>query len=159
MALEFGVWKGTTLEIITAARGNRKVYGFDSFEGLPEDWRTGFPADTFAIDEGLPYVPGAELIKGWFNDTLPGFLAEHPEPVAFLHVDCDLYSSAKTVLDLVGPRLQPGSVVVFDEFFNYPGWRQHEFRAWQEYVERTGIHFEYVGYSGADEQVIVKIVD
>lgn len=156
LALEFGVFEGATLKIIAAAREGRDVYGFDSFEGLPEDWRSGFPKGAFGVD-GLPAVPGAELIKGWFSDTLPMFLAEQPGPVSFLHVDCDLYSSTVTVLDQVGPRLQPGSIVQFDEFFNFPAWREHEFRAWQEYVARTGITYEYAGYTLIDEQVIVRI--
>lgn len=156
MALEFGVFTGTTLKIIAAARPAGGVYGFDSFQGLPEDWRTDFPAGTFTVD-GLPDVPGAELVVGWFDDTLPGFLARHEGPVDFLHVDGDLYSSAKTVLELVGPRLRPGSIIVFDEFFNFPNWKQHEYRAWTEYVEKTGLRFSYEGYSYCDEQVIVRI--
>jgi hypothetical protein len=156
MALEFGVWTGTTLKIISTDREGQKVFGFDSFEGLPEDWRSGFPAGHFTVD-GLPDVPGAELVVGWFDDTLPGFLAEHPGPVDFLHVDGDLYSSAKTVLSLVGPRLREGSVVLFDEFFNFPGWQQHEYRAWMEYVEQTGIQFTYEGYTWNNEQVITRV--
>ncbi|GAA0239966.1 class I SAM-dependent methyltransferase [Saccharothrix mutabilis subsp. mutabilis] len=156
LTLEFGVYAGSTLKIIAAAREGREVYGFDSFEGLPEHWRSGFPAGMFSVDD-LPDVPGAELVVGWFDDTLPGFLAEHPGPVAFLHVDCDLYSSTKTVLDLVGPRLVPGSVIVFDEYFNFPGWREHEHKAWSEYVERTGTRFRYEGYTYDHEQVIVKV--
>ncbi|UJW34461.1 class I SAM-dependent methyltransferase [Saccharothrix sp. AJ9571] len=155
MALEFGVYTGTTLKIIAAARAG-EVYGFDSFKGLPEDWRNGFPAGTFTVD-GLPDVSGAELVPGWFDETLPEFLDEHPGPVGFLHVDGDLYSSAKTVLDLVGPRLVDGSIVVFDEFFNYPGWQRHEYRAWMEYVGETGVEFTYEGYTYSDEQVIVRI--
>nr|WP_026360474.1 class I SAM-dependent methyltransferase [Amycolatopsis nigrescens] len=158
MALEFGVFTGSTLKTIATARSEGGVYGFDSFKGLPEDWRTGFPSGSFTTD-GLPDVPGAELVVGWFDDTLPGFLDEHPGPVDFLHVDGDLYSSAKTVLDLVGPRLHPGSVIVFDEFFNYPGWQDHEYRAWNEYVERTGVRFTFEGYTYTDEQVIVRLVD
>ncbi|GAA3460364.1 TylF/MycF/NovP-related O-methyltransferase [Saccharothrix longispora] len=156
MALEFGVYTGGTLKIIATAREGRDVYGFDSFEGLPEDWRNGFPAGMFGVD-GLPDVDGAELVVGWFDDTLPGFLEEHPGPVAFLHVDCDLYSSTRTVLDLVGPRLVPGSVIVFDEYFNYPGWEEHEHKAWMEHVARTGIEFDYRGYTYDHEQVIVKV--
>ncbi|WP_410586108.1 class I SAM-dependent methyltransferase [Amycolatopsis sp. lyj-23] len=156
MALEFGVYTGTTLKIIAAARTAGGVFGFDSFQGLPEDWRIDFPAGSFGVDR-LPDVAGAELIVGWFADTLPGFLAAHPEPVDFVHVDADLYSSAKTVLDLVGPRLQPGSVLVFDEFFNFPGWQDHEYRALRECVERTGLSVSYEGYSYANEQVIVRI--
>ncbi len=157
MALEFGVWTGQTLKIITEARGGKEVYGFDSFEGLPEDWRTGFPSRTFGVDGPLPEVPGAELVVGWFDDTLPGFLTEHPGRVAFLHIDADLYSSAKTVLDQVGPRLAPGAVIVFDEYFNYPGWEQHEHRAWQEYVARTGVGFRYEAYTANNEQVVIRL--
>jgi hypothetical protein len=156
MALEFGVYAGTTLKIIATARGGEAVYGFDSFEGLPETWRSGYPAGTFGV-ESLPDVPGSELVVGWFDDVLPGFMAEHPGPVDFLHVDCDLYSSAKTVLDLVGPRLRAGSIVVFDEYFNYPGWQEHEHRAWMEYVELKGLRFGYEGYTVDHEQVIVKV--
>lgn len=156
MALEFGVFTGSTLKIIAASRPSGGVYGFDSFQGLPEDWRIDFPAGSFSVD-GLPDVAGAELVVGWFDDTLPGFLDEHPGPVDFVHVDADLYSSAKTVLDLVGPRLRPGSVLVFDEFFNFPGWQEHEYRALREYLERTGSSVSYEGYSYANEQVIVRI--
>jgi predicted O-methyltransferase YrrM len=158
MVLEFGVYTGTTLKIIAAAADGREVYGFDSFTGLPEDWRTGFSAGAFGVEQ-LPDVPGAELIAGWFDDVLPGFAAEHPGPIAFLHVDCDLYSSTKTVLDIVGSRLRAGSVVLFDEYFNYQGWRDHEYKAWSEFVARTGIKFSYEGYSGDHEQVVVKITE
>ncbi|XVS64640.1 class I SAM-dependent methyltransferase [Actinosynnema sp. CA-299493] len=156
MALEFGVYTGGTLKLIATAYEGRDVYGFDSFEGLPEDWRNGFPAGLFGMD-GLPDVDGAELVVGWFDDTLPGFLEEHTGPVSFLHVDCDLYSSTKTVLELVGPRLVPGSVIVFDEYFNYPGWQDHEHKAWSEYVDLTGIEFDYCGYTYDHEQVIMKV--
>ncbi len=156
MALEFGVFSGTTLKIISAAREGG-VYGFDSFAGLPENWRTGF--DTGAFDVvAPPDVPGAELVVGWFDDTLPGFLAEHEGPVDVLHVDADLYSSAVTVLEHVGPRLRPGSVIVFDEFLNYAGWEQHEARAWQEYVEKHDIAFRYEAYTHDHEQVVVRLL-
>lgn len=158
MALEFGVYTGTTLRIIAEERRDDRVFGFDSFQGLPENWRSGFPEGTFDT-EGLPEVPGAELIAGWFQEVLPSFLAEHPDPVDFLHVDCDLYSSTVTVLEQVGPRLRPGSIVLFDEYFNYPDWQQHEYRAWQEYVHRTNTPFSYEAYTLDNEQVAVRILD
>ena len=156
LVLEFGVWTGSTLRALVEGFPGHEVFGFDSFEGLPEDWRTGFPAGMFGVD-GLPRVPGAELVVGWFDQTLPGFLADHPGPLAFVHVDCDLYSSTTTVLDAVGPRLVPGTVIVFDEYFNYPGWQGGEHRAWQEYVERTGTRFGWLGYTLEDEQVAVQV--
>lgn len=156
MALEFGVATGNTLRAITKARGAAEVYGFDSFEGLPEAWLNGMPAGAFARDD-LPDVPGAELVVGLFSDTLPGFMREHTGHIDFLHVDGDLYSSAKTVLEHCGPRLRPGSIVHFDEFFNFPGWKRHEYRAWMEYVERTGIEFGYEAYTFNDNQVTVRV--
>jgi predicted O-methyltransferase YrrM len=158
MALEFGVFAGRSLTVIAEARKGREVYGFDSFQGLSEDYRPHVRAGAFALD-GAPSVEGAELVVGWFDDTLPGFLEEHPGPVDFLHVDGDLYSSAVTVLEFVGPRLLPGSIVIFDEFFNYPGWQKHEFRAWEEYLARTGTQVTYEAYTSNNEQVVVRIVD
>jgi hypothetical protein len=162
MALEFGVYRGETLRKIAQDRDEEQVYGFDSFQGLPEFWLPDHQAGRFGPEDpagvqGPPEVPGAELVIGWFDDTLPGFLETHPGSVAFLHVDCDLYSSTTVVLEQVGPRLVPGSVVVFDEFFNYPGWQGHEFRAWQEYVAKTGTRFSYVAYTEDAISVAVRI--
>ena len=134
------------------------VFGFDSFEVLPEDWRAQFVAGTFAVGE-VPDVPGAEIVVGWFDQVLPGFLAEHPEEVAFLHLDADLYSSTKTVLDALKSRLRAGTVVVFDEYFNFPDWQEHEHRAWTEFVERTGIRFDYLGFTADDEQISLRITE
>lgn len=162
MALEFGVFSGRTLGVIARARRSREVYGFDSFEGLPENWRVGFPAGTFGGDmlpAGVPRVRGAELVPGWFDETLPRFLEEHPGPVAFLHIDADLYSSARTVLELVGPRLHTGSVIVFDEFFNYQGWEDGEFRAWEEYVKTTEWQYCYEAFTVDNEQVAIRLTD
>lgn len=156
MALEFGVATGATLRIITEGLTGHTVHGFDVFTGLPEDWRTGFTMGAFA-QESLPEVAGAELVVGLFEDTLPGFLREHTGPVALLHVDADLYSAAVTVFDQVGPRLVEGSVIVFDEYFNYPGWQGGEHKAWTEFVERTGTGFEYLGYTFDSEQLVVRI--
>jgi predicted O-methyltransferase YrrM len=156
MALEFGVYTGGTLTVIAQARDGRGVYGFDSFAGLPEGWRSRYPAGAFEVD-AVPTIPGAELVVGLFEETLAGFLAGHPGPVAFLHLDADLYSSTRTVLEHVGPRLRPGSVILFDEYFNYAGWEEHEHRAWQEFVAASGVGFRYEGYTQNDEQVVVRV--
>lgn len=158
MALEFGVFSGGTLKVITTARDRREVYGFDSFQGLPEDWRTNIPKGTFHVDQ-LPEVDGAKLVVGWFADTLPEFLESHPGPVDFVHIDADLYSSTKTVLQHVGPRLRPGTIILFDEYFNYPGWEHHEHKAWQEFIDASGLNFEYVCYTSNNEQLAVRITE
>lgn len=158
MALEFGVFSGQSLKVIAGARDGAEVYGFDSFEGLPEVYRPHLREGHFAVD-ALPEVEGAELVVGWFADTLPRFLDEHPGHVSFLHFDADLYSSTRTVLDLVGPRLRAGSILIFDEFFNFPGWEDHEYRAWTEFCEATGTVATYEAYTSNNEQVVARIVE
>ncbi len=88
---------------------------------------------------------------------MPGFVADLEEPIALLHIDCDLYSSTVTVLEHCGPFLTEGTVVVFDEFFNYQGWQEHEAKAWLEYVDAHGLEVSYLGYVPASEQVSVRV--
>lgn len=158
LALEFGVFEGASVNFIAARLPPGViVHGFDSFEGLPQRWRDGYAKGTFAVAT-LPAVrSNVRLVRGWFDRTLPEFLAATPGPIAFLHVDCDLYSSAKTVLSLTAPRLAAGCVVVFDEFFNYPGWQEGEFRAFQEFVADHRCRFTYLGYNRRHSQVAVRV--
>ncbi|HEX4011441.1 MAG TPA: class I SAM-dependent methyltransferase [Solirubrobacteraceae bacterium] len=144
--LEFGVWTGSWLRQMAAVRPVQ-FCGFDSFEGLPEAWST-LKAGEFDLGGQLPDMPdNVTLVKGWFSDSLPAFLEEHPEPVAFIHVDCDLYTSAKTVFDLLAPRLHPGAQIVLDDFMFMPGWQEQEHRAFFEYVNDNAVAWEYTGYS------------
>jgi predicted O-methyltransferase YrrM len=143
---EFGVYKGSTINFIASLSPGRHVWGFDSFEGLPEEW-SGNPSMFNAAGE-LPRVrPNVTLVRGWFNESLPRWLAEHPEPIAFAHIDCDIYSSTKAIFDAIGPRLQPNAIIVFDEYFGYPGWQHHEFKAFQEFVQAAGIEYRYLYYA------------
>jgi predicted O-methyltransferase YrrM len=165
MILEFGVYKGASINRLGEHFQGRAVYGFDSFVGLREPWVFG-ETGQFADAAGqLPKVPAnVTLLKGWFEDTLPRFLAEHPGPIAFLHIDCDLYSSTACVLRLVAERIVPGTVILFDELIGYPGWQEGEYKALCEWVEATGIEFEYLGYVGKStpggpaEQVGIKVL-
>ena len=154
--LEFGVASGKSIRAI-AATTDRTVHGFDTFEGLPEDWTgTRDTRGTYGQGGKLPQVPSnVTLHKGLFEDILPEFLARDTADAAFVHVDCDLYTSTRTVLEHLAPRIRPGTVLVFDEYFNYPQWRAHEFMAFQEFVEREGIEYEYVAYARHQVALIV----
>ncbi len=154
--LEFGVGRGKSIRWI-GAEADRTVYGFDTFDGIPEYWN-GNPVGAFA-QKKLPKVPdNVQFQIGLFDATLPGFLAEHSAPVSFLHVDCDLYSSTVTIFDALGPRLQPGAIVLFDEYYNFPRWQEHEFKAFQEFVAATGVEYEYIAWSATGQQVAVRIL-
>jgi predicted O-methyltransferase YrrM len=157
LALEFGVFKGTTISHLARQAPNRCFFGFDSFAGLPEHW-AGARYSPVNFDRGgrKPRVPAnVSLVEGWFDQTLPDFLARERQPIGFMHVDCDIYASTKTVLDLTVPRLVPGAIIVFDEFFNYKGYELHEYKAFFEAAERFDLSYRFTGYSG--QQVAVKI--
>ena len=159
MYLEFGVATGNTLrEIAAHAPSGKTVYGFDSFSGLPGDW-TGHVETTGAFKQkAIPKVPGnVQLVRGYFEDSLPGFMAEHEGPVDFVHIDCDLYSSTVTILDNIGDRLKPGTHVLFDEYFNYPSWKQHEHKAWAEFCAAHGVNYTYLGFTALDGRVLVRV--
>lgn len=157
--LEFGVFQGRDIRVLSGYTEG-KLYGFDSFEGLPEDWTFFQRKGRFSLSERLPEVPGnVELVKGWFEDTLPAFLDEHPEPIAFLHIDSDLYSSAKYVLSEVADRLVPGTVILFDDFLNYPDWKDGEAKAFFEIVEEVGKNYEYIGFSSKQQAVALQFLE
>jgi hypothetical protein len=156
LVLELGVHFGASLRQIAALAG-QPVHGFDSFRGLPEDWHDE-PRGSYSTDGAIPRVPGnVTLHPGWFSDTLPPFLAAHSGHVRFAHVDCDLYSSTKTVLDALADRMVPGTVLVFDEYLGNERWREDEFRAWQEAVAQRGWRYEYLCYSLYTKQAAVRL--
>jgi hypothetical protein len=156
--LEFGVATGRTLNHFARCLPTKTVYGFDGFDGLPEDWTSRMPRGFFARKR-LPCVRhNCKLVVGWFNETLPSFMKEHQGPVALLHVDCDLYSSTITVLSELEQQIVPGTVIVFDEYINYPGWQLDEFKAWQEFVAKHNIKYQYIGYVSRHQKVAVRVL-
>ncbi len=156
--LEFGVFSGKTINHIANQVTKQTIYGFDSFEGLPEDWRTGFLEGTFKKDNLPDVKENVRLVKGWFNETLPDFIQEHTEKCAFIHIDCDLYSSTKCVFDILKDRIQSGTIIVFDEYFNYPDWQNGEYKALQEFIRENSFKYEYIGYVEIMEQVAIRIL-
>lgn len=160
LILEFGVHSGRTVNYIAGKRPDLTVHGFDSFKGLPEPWRDGFDTGVFSLN-GLPEVrENVRLHVGLFADVIPGFLQDHMKPdsvISYIHIDCDLYSSTKDIFGLLGKYLQRGSVIVFDEYFNYHGWQNGEFLAFQEFLQDCGLSYEYLTYNHLHENVAVRL--
>ncbi len=149
IAVELGVYKGTTLTRITS-RFHDKTHGFDSFEGLPERWERSdmeFNKGAFALDS-LPVVEGAILHKGWFDQTLSEFVSQLTEKISLLHIDCDLYSSTKTGLEACVPHLAKNAVIVFDELLDYPNYEKNELLALYEYARDHKLRFDWIGKYG-----------
>lgn len=136
LCLEFGVYKGDSIRYAAKRRPNIRFYGFDSFEGFPDDGRKDWNQD-FSVD-GLPEVPSnVTLVKGYFDKTLPKFLEEHTGKVSFLNIDCDIYSSTKLVFDclLRADRFRVGTIIYFDELINYDAYIGNELQALFELLE------------------------
>ena len=158
IVMEFGVWKGKSINCIADALPDEKIYGFDSFEGLPEDWykkeehKTGEESNKhvkgwFALDN-LPSVrSNVELVKGFYDVSLVPWLGKNNvESIKLLHIDCDLYSSTAFVLDTLNKFIVPGTIIIFDELYpfigeeNYPLWHEGEWKAlveWMKKYDRT----------------------
>jgi hypothetical protein len=139
--LEFGVFRGSTMgywsEILTGQTA--ELHGFDTFEGLPQRWNPDKGEGFFSTEGAVPRIddPRVHFHKGMFQDTLPEF--EWPDhDVLVVNMDADLYSSTIFVLRQIEDRLVPGSYLYFDEFMD----RNHELRAFEEFVDETGARFE-----------------
>jgi hypothetical protein len=156
LIVEFGVWKANSTNFF-ASMTKDMVYGFDSFEGLKEDWAGwSFAKGHFNLGGQLPRVaPNVKLIKGWFDQSLGGFLAEHPDDFSFIHIDCDTYEATVSVLNQAADRIVPGTVALFDEYFGYRGWRMGEYKAWQEFTAARGLKYDYRAFS--DQSVVLTV--
>lgn len=157
--LEFGVYSGTSINFFASQRPDVVFHGFDSFEGLPEDWN-GWVAERGRFKTELPATrSNVELHVGWFDKSIPVFCGAHPEEeIAFLHIDCDLYESTKTVFNLLGDRIVEGTVIVFDEFLNYPGWKLHEYKAFMEFCTARHVTYAFKAFWGQKATVVIKSI-
>lgn len=142
--MEFGVYRGDTTRYWSKLLRNprSKLHGFDSFEGLPENWLPQRPRGHFSLQGQVPVVDDRRIqfFRGWFEQTLAGYtLPEHD--VLVLNFDADLYSSTIFVLNALERAIVPGTYLYFDEFNH----RFHELRAFSEFTQRTGMRCSLLG--------------
>ncbi len=157
LVIEFGVCVGASTRWL-AEKTTGDVHGFDSFEGLPEAWHTTAAGQYSTHGEPPELPPNVKLHVGLFDATLPTFVATHEGPARFVNVDCDLYSSTKTVFDALADRIVRGSVLVFDEYLVNDRWQEDEYKAFQEAVAARGWRYEYIAFSLLNGQAAVRIV-
>jgi hypothetical protein len=139
--LEFGVFKGYTMSQWSVLLKNpeSRFVGFDSFEGLPEDWATDYPKGTFTVHGAIPEIADTRvtLVKGWFENTVPTYdFIERDHLV--VHLDADLYSSTTLVLQALKSHIKVGTTLIFGDFQHF----FHERRAFDEFLRETGWKFE-----------------
>lgn len=155
--LEFGVYRGRTIRYWASKlrEPGARFVGFDSFEGLPEDWQSGAGRGSFSV--GTPPTiddPRVSFVVGWFDETLPTF--EPPEhDQLIVNLDCDLYSSSMCVLEWLATRMPPGTLVYFDDLFN----RDHQWRALCEWLEGSGRRAVPLAMARWGHHMLFEIVD
>lgn len=164
--LEMGTGRAYTTNFIAGLNPKKKIYSFDSFEGLTEKWDrpdTELDAGIFAYKD-MKFIPptlkNVVLYKGLFADTLPLFKRKilKNTPIAFLHIDCDLYSGTKDIFNNIGSNIVPGTIIVFDELYNYPNAENHEWRAFLEFCGKYKHNFKVIAFNKNHEQVAVRII-
>ncbi|MFN4298380.1 MAG: class I SAM-dependent methyltransferase [Thermaurantimonas sp.] len=156
--LEFGVSKGFSLKHWSERLKNEesRLYGFDTFKGLPEAWGSYKVGDMSAgMKEISTEDARVHLIKGLFQETLASWLIQHDISTydrRVIHLDADLYSSTLYVLTLIFPYLKVGDILFFDEF-NVP---LHEFKAFDDFCKAYYTEFELLGAVNNYFQVAMK---
>tara|TARA_Y200000002_G_C22515363_1_gene593150 strand:+ start:152 stop:886 length:735 start_codon:yes stop_codon:yes gene_type:complete len=158
LVLEFGVFKGETINYFSKLINKKTIYGFDSFEGLKDDWYGHREIATMHnLDGVLPNVESnCELIKGWVQDTLPLFLKENKKKlISFVHMDLDTYESTKFVLKSLKPFLKKNSIILFDNMYNFSGWSVGEYKALQASFDES--EYKFIGFAISGKQVAIKI--
>lgn len=155
--MEFGVFTGNTFLMIRRTLPKKiTLYGFDTFTGLPEDWvdedtnNIIFPKGAFVPPYKMNPIQDCELIEGDIFSTLQPFLDTHAFPIKFVHFDMDLYKPTKYALKLMCKQFIEGTVLVFDDFYNLPGWRHHSFKAVEEMIDIIPFYLQPIATLGWD---------
>jgi hypothetical protein len=165
--LEFGVWKGESINYFGKKCPQAEIIGFDSFTGLHEEWsgvvinkgdasKDGiYKKQAFDVEGKLPKVPpNVKLIKGYFQETLPNFSLG--SKITIMHIDCDTYDSTIYVLNKFAKNLVKGSIIIFDEYFGFNNWRSHEHKALIDFSHINKKQFKYIVYTSV--HVAVQII-
>jgi hypothetical protein len=165
--IEFGVFTGNTFQMIRSnLPDNIKLYGFDTFIGLPEDWMIDdknilYPKGTFALN----YIPNnqinTEFIVGEVQNTIDNFLTTKTQNISLVHFDMDLYNPTFFVLEKIKDKIFNGTILIFDDFYNMPGWENHSFKALLDFINTHNINFEplaTVGWNDGWASAAIKII-
>ncbi len=154
--LEFGVAKGASMRYWSQllSNPNSMLHGFDTFEGLPEDWGLA-SRGTYSAGGQLPSIadPRVRFFKGLFQDTLPTYtLPDHD--ILIVNIDCDLYSATSFVLSWLASNIHPGTFIYFDEFSD----PRNEMRAFQELLKDRTKRFSLLGATRSYGQVSFECI-
>ena len=153
--LEFGVFQGISTNLFS--KYIKKLYAFDSFEGLHENWTGTYKVkSTFTTFKQRPRLnKNIELVIGFIQNTLKNFVREHQPKVNFVHLDMDTYESTIFALNILKPYLIKGAIIIFDELHNFQGWKQGEYKALIESFKKS--EYDFIAFNLEESQAVIKI--
>lgn len=181
--LEFGVYRGDSLLCMDRARREAgllfRLFGFDSFEGLPElavdDQSLGWTSGSFRsnysstrrrlTNNGIDWSRTV-LVKGWYDETLTPELRDEHEltKASTIMIDCDLYSSTRTALEFSAPLIRDEAIIFFDDWDGGSGLAERgegEGRAFREFLtehsEFSATEFDSYHHTETDPAPIAKV--
>jgi hypothetical protein len=151
---EFGVFKGAVTRFMRPRFPSRIYHAFDSFHGVPEAMSLSVHQNAFDLGGNIPDLPpGTTVHAGWFEDTIPRWREHFDAPIAWAYIDCDLYESVCAVLEGLTDRIRPGTILSYDDWYNFPNWQQHSLKATREWTDRTGIKLTPIAYTTREHSV------
>ena len=156
--IEFGVYSGSSINYFSNFIKPKKIYGFDSFEGLKEDWLgTNVAKGTFNLNKKIPKLNKNVIpIVGWIQDTLENFLKEMNNKINFVHIDVDTYETSKFVLEKIKPYLLKDSIILFDELYNFSGWDVGEYKSLIETFNDN--EYKFLSFAKDGRQAVIQIL-
>ena len=154
--LEFGVYKGVSTNFFS--KYVKKLYAFDSFEGLSEDWGgSKFGKGHFNLNKQIPKLnSNIEPIVGFVQDTLDDFLKKHNPTINFVHLDMDTYPATIYALERLKPFFNKDAIIIFDELYDYPGWKDGEYKALNEVFKDDEYIFKAFNTLGTEVVIQIK---
>lgn len=165
--LEFGVAGGNSITYAAKTNQNQKsrFIGFDSFEGLPENWRNSHKKGAFSTDGKIPETTDTRIkfVKGWFEDTLDKeisniikIIEQNPNSQLFINMDADIFSATLYVLIKLEKFITKGVIIRFDEFGYL--YDNNEFQAFKSFILAFNKDFEILLSDKWYRHVTLKII-
>ena len=152
--MEFGIYKGSSINRFAKMIPNKTIYGFDAFEGIEEDWKIDALKGKMDLKSKIPNLEkNVTLVLGWVQDTLDDFLNKNPQPLQFIHLDMDTFTPTNFVLNKIKKRLQKNTVILFDELHGYDKWESHEYKALIENLNED--EYQFIGFSKLQACIVI----